>query len=127
MPRSCCKVTVSPSMASVSCRTASVFMPRASSWLMTSPSSRFKCSSVTYKKLPLPQAGSSTRVVQSWWWKRLISVRASASLASRFLPSSSLASRASNRLKGSRLDEPTVAQRPSITATLACRKPASYS
>ncbi len=30
-----------------------------------SPSRRFRCSSVTYKKLALPQAGSSTRVVHS--------------------------------------------------------------
>lgn len=38
-----------------------------------------------------------------------------------------LASRASSRLNGSMLLEPTVAQRPSTTATLACRKLAVYS
>ena len=38
-----------------------------------------------------------------------------------------LASRASSRLKGSRLDEPIVTQWPSIAATLACRKLGAYS
>jgi hypothetical protein len=55
--------------------------PKACSWSSTSASSRFRCSSVTYRKLPLPQAGSSTRTLHSWWWNRCTSCRASRHLA----------------------------------------------